>query len=164
MRGGWVAFGIVLAIIGAVLLFVPVTTQATQAVSDTNPYAANVTGFSITGTVAFTLTWTSSSVVELTAASCASVDFSAGNPCQGETLLGTQNGTSGSMSFNLKPGAALLIGTPNSPGGSADITLKSSLSTVGSILLVFGGLVFLVGLVLKKKARPAPAPTPAPAP
>ena len=50
MRTGFVVVGVVLVILGAVLMLVPLVPQASVTVSQSTPYVANITGFSITGT------------------------------------------------------------------------------------------------------------------
>jgi membrane protein DedA with SNARE-associated domain len=67
------------------------------------------------------------------------------------------------MNFNLNPGATLIIALGDSGGSSADITLKSSLSTVGSILVIVGIFLLIAGIVIRKKATPARPPVTPPA-
>ncbi len=169
MRIGFVVVGVVLIILAAVLMFVPIVTVASQTITPTQPYEANVTGYSITGSIPGSISWSSSSDVEIDVATCSSV--SSANACSGSVnALTPQNGTSGTFTFNVPTGGAVAVALVGA--GSASITVKLAQSTVGLILLVVGILLLLIGLVLKRSgsktapvmAEPAQTPPPPAAP
>ncbi len=159
MRVGFVVVGVVLIILAAVLMFIPIIQVASQTIGTLQPYEANVTGFSITGSIPGTVTWSSNSAVEIDVATCTSVTSS--NQCTGTVnTLPAQNGTSGTFSFNVPTGGAVAVAVLN--GGSASITVKLAQSTIGLLLLIVGIVLLLVGLVFGRKKATAPAPTMAP--
>jgi uncharacterized membrane protein len=169
VRIGFVVVGVVLIILAAVLMFVPIVTVASQTITPTQPYEANVTGYSITGSIPGSISWSSSSDVEIDVATCSSV--SSANACSGSVnALTPQNGTSGTFTFNVPTGGAVAVALVGA--GSASITVKLAQSTVGLILLVVGILLLLIGLVLKRSgsktapvmAEPAQTPPPPAAP
>jgi hypothetical protein len=164
---GLVAVGVVLLLIGAVLLFVPVVPQPNETVSSTAElpyYAAQVSGFALTGTTPIAVSWSvnGSNPVQIVAGACT-------GSCQNENTsqissLTTQNGTSGSFTLNQPNGGTILMGVVYG-GGPVTVTFKitTALSTVGSALLVIGILVLIAGLILRRtpKAPPAMASQPA---
>ena len=157
MRMGIVVVGIVLLVIGAVLLFIPISGQGTQTVSGSAPSAFSVSGFSITGSIPVKMAWTSSSTITIAAVACSGTCGSLA------TLSGLaiQTGTSGTITLNQPDGGQVLIGIFNSSGsggGSAQVTITTALTTVGSILLIVGILILIVGVVLKSKSKAMAAP------
>lgn len=162
MRIGWVVVGIVLLLIGAVLLFVPVVPQANETVSSSSStpyYAANVTGFSLTGNIPVAVSWSTSgnASVSIIAGACTS-------SCQSLSQVSSltfQNGTSGSFTLNQPDGGSIVMGVASS--GSSNVTFKIStaLTTVGTILAIVGILLLIVGIVLRKKSKGSASPAPA---
>ena len=168
MRGGIVVVGIVLIVIGAVLLFVPVAGQGSQTVNSgsSTPFElASVSGFSITGSIPISISWTSSGPAEVVAATCsATCDTSGGVSALGGVVL--QTGTSGSFTINQPNGGELVYGVVSTGGSSpvnATFTLTTALSTVGSALLIVGIVVLIIGAVLRSKSRMAAMPPAQPA-
>jgi hypothetical protein len=159
MRVGFVVVGVVLIILAAVLMFIPIIQVASQTIGTLQPYEANVTGYSITGSIPATVTWSSSSTVSIDVATCTSVTSS--NQCSGTVnTLPNQTGTSGTFSFNVPSGGAVVVAVLS--GGSASITVKLAQSTIGLILLIVGIVLLLVGLVFGRKKAAAPVPTTTP--
>lgn len=153
MRAGLVVVGVVVLIVGAALLFVPILPQANATVTyERAGYEANITGFSLTGSIAGTLAWNANQTVEFVFVSCPT------GPCSsGASTIETQNGTSGSISFSVPSGGevgARIVAGP--PGASATVKLTLSEPTWGSILVVAGVVILLAGLLLRRKPSPAP--------
>jgi uncharacterized membrane protein len=166
MRIGLVIVGVILLIVGAVLLFVPVVPQSNETVSSSSStpyYEASVSGYSISGSIPISVTWTSSGpAVEVAAGACSS---GCTNPSQVSSLT-FQNGTSGSFTLNQPNGGSIVMGEIYSGSSAVNVTFKitTALSTVGTILVPVGILILIVGAVLKGKGAKmaaAPAPTPA---
>ncbi len=159
MRIGWLVAGVVLLVIGAVMLFVPLVPQGSQTVqaSSSAPfYAGNVSGFSLTGNIPVSVSWTATTGVEVVAAAC-SAQCDSGNIASLSDLT-IQNGTSGSFTLNQPNGGSIIMGIATSSSGGAQATFKvtTALSTVGTILVVVGIVLVIVGVVLRsKKARAA---------
>jgi uncharacterized membrane protein len=164
MRLGLVIVGVILLVIGAVLLFVPVVPQANETVStsSTLPYDIfSVGGFSLTGSIPISVSWTSSSgAVEVVAAACSSCSSQNASSVSGVTI---QNGTSGSFSLSQPDGGEVLVGAIGSMSSPTNVTFKitTALTTVGSILVIVGIVVLILGAVLKSgKAKAAAAAAP----
>ncbi|MCI4336110.1 MAG: hypothetical protein L3K17_02805 [Thermoplasmata archaeon] len=165
MRAGIVVVGVVLLVIGAALLFVPLSPQPAQTLtqsSETTPAGFTIAGFSITGNIPITVTWSSNTTVLIVAVACSGT-------CANEnlsTLSGvTQTGTSGTFSLNVPTGGQVWIAAGSLAGApsSTTVNVKTALTTVGSLLLILGVLLLLVGLVLKSKSKAMRAPPPEPA-
>ena len=172
MRLGILVAGIVLVIIGAALTFVPVVPQGSQTVrsNSTAPYyAGSISGFSLTGSIPVSVSWTASSDVEIVAvaASCDGAGCSNATQISGATL---QSGTSGSFTLDQPDGGSIIMGVVSTPGGSsANATFKitTAVTTVGAILAIVGIILVIVGAVVRKGRKAttvAPAPTAWPAP
>jgi uncharacterized membrane protein len=159
MRVGFVVVGVVLILLAAVLMFVPLFTVSSETVPYDQVYTANVTGFSITGTIAGTLTWSTSSAVDFFFFTCSAVT---NDHCSGTNTSTNQSGTGGTFTFNVKPGGAIgggfIMGAP-----SASVTVKLAQDTIGLILLILGILLLLIGAATKRKMKSAPS-TPPPTP
>jgi uncharacterized membrane protein len=166
MRVGMVVVGVVLLVIGAVLLFVPVAPQPSQTMNESSietPYAFQISGFSITGNMPITVSWTSNTSVTLLAVACTG-SCNSGNI---STLSGVevQTGTSGTFNMNVPSGGTVEIGAAPLTGGPSTTTVNvtTSETTIGSILLIVGILLLIVGLVLKRKSKAMSAPPAMPA-
>lgn len=168
MRIGWVIVGVVLVILGAVLLFVPVVPQASETVSsssDTPYYVGQVSGFSLTGTIAVSVTWSAPSSVSIVAGACTSACANGSASNSSVTDLTLQSGTSGSFTLNQPNGGYIVMGvvSSNQAPTNATFTITTALATVGTVLVPVGVLVLIVGVIRKKKtAAPAPATTAVP--
>jgi len=161
MRIGIVIVGIVLLVIGAVLMFVPVAAQSAQNVdtSSSSPYAVlSVSGFSLTGNIPVSVSWTASGTVEVISAACsASCDTGNASAISGVTI---QTGTSGSFTLNQPDGGEILVGAinPSLSGAGQNVTfnITTALTSVGTILLFVGIVILIVGVVLRGKPKAAP--------
>jgi hypothetical protein len=163
MRIGFLVVGVVLVLLAAILMFVPLITVSTATISSEEVYTANVTGYSIVGTVAGSLSWTSTAPVTLSFVTCsvAATPTGGGYTCPGTGTSTNETGTSGSFAFALKSGGEIGAYFSGPSGASTSISVKLAQDTIGFILLVVGVLLFLAGLVLKHGAKPAPAVPPA---
>jgi uncharacterized membrane protein len=161
MRPVIVVVGIVLLIVGAVLLFEPVVPQANQTItSQSSPPVdiESVSGYSLTGSIAVHIAWTSVAPVTVVAATC-SANCNYNSSASGVTL---QSGTSGSFTLNQPNGGEIAFGAINltsGKGGNATFTISTALATVGTLLIVVGILLVIAGVILKSdKARSAVQP------
>src|SRR5690242_12221828 len=157
MRAGVLVVGILLAILGGILAFVPFIPTGSQTITAQQEWAFNVTAaFSITGTVPLSISWSSPTDVTVQLVTCDSVsDLTCTNEHDSE-----QNGTSGTFAVNPKVNGAvgLILGTP----GNATVTVREAQPTIGDALLIVGGLFVVAGIVLPRRKPPAPVPVPAP--
>ncbi|MCI4352422.1 MAG: AAA family ATPase [Thermoplasmata archaeon] len=158
--------GLVLAVVGAVLLFVPVVAQPSQTVQTTSstPYVAfTVSGFSLTGSIPVSVSWTSTASVTVLAAACSAQ--CSGNPSSISGLT-TQTGTSGKFTLNQPDGGAVVLGALNVGGAAAAVTFKvtTALTSIGSILLIVGILLLVVGILRWSRKAEMPAAAMAAAP
>ena len=163
MRKGILIVGVVLAVIGAVLLFIPVTPQASQSIDSNSatPFTLfQVSGFSITGSIAVSVSWTANTTVTMAAVTCSAA--CAGGNASSIAGLALQSGTSGSFTLGQPNGGYVLVGIFSSGSGSppahATLNVTTAQSTVGSIVLILGIVLLIVGVVLKSKSKMAPAP------
>ncbi len=160
MRVGWVAVGIALVVGGALFLVVPLEPLPSQTVSTsaTIPYyLGRVAGFSVTGAIPVSVSWTSDAPVEIFAGACAS-------HCTNATVSSVvaEYGLGGSFSLSQPDGGYILLGaTPSGAAGSpANVSFRitTALTTVGSILIGVGFVCLLAGLVRRKGPKP-PSPS-----
>jgi uncharacterized membrane protein len=164
MRAGLVVVGIVLAIIGAALLFVPVLPQSNETAtssSSTPYYAGSVSGFSLTGSIVVAVSWSTNgnTSVNVIAATC-------GGSCDNVSDVSgitSQNGTSGSFTLSQPNGGSIIMGVIYS-GEAVTVTFKitTTLSTVGTLLIVLGIILLILGIVLGRKSTAPTTPTPPP--
>lgn len=166
MRIGMVVVGVVVLIIGAALMFVPLSPQPSQTLtqsSTSTPYAFTISGISLTGSIPISVSWTSNTTVLLVAVAC-SGSCSSGNvsALSGATI---QTGTSGSFTLNVPTGGTveIAVGTITGSASSTTVNVTTALTTVGTILLVVGILLLIVGLVLKRKPKGMAQPPAMPA-
>ncbi len=164
MRAGLVVVGIVLAVIGAALLFVPVVPQSNETVSSSSstPYVIiSVGGYSLTGSVPVAVSWSTngSTSVEVLAGACSAT-------CNGSSSqisdITSQNGTSGSFTLNQPDGGSIIMGVvyAGSPAVAVTFKITTALSTVGTILVVVGILILILGVVLRRKPKASAASAP----
>lgn len=162
MRIGIVVVGVVLLVIGAVLLFVPLTPQPAQTLSSSSaaPYEFQVSGFSITGSMPVSVSWTSNTSVILAAVACSGTCSGNVSSLSGVVL---QTGTSGSFTLSVPDGGTVAIVAESSTGGpsSTTVNVTTAQTSIGSILLIVGILLLIVGLVLKRKSSKPMAASPA---
>ncbi|MFZ0830370.1 MAG: hypothetical protein WCB18_03800 [Thermoplasmata archaeon] len=156
--------GVALAIIGLVFSFVPLFNGPSGVLTPSKPDAAfnATTPFSLTGGWTIEVSWTSNHAVSLLVVVCRSINTSAPSlqkVCPG-AALSVLNGTSGSSSFWVPLSGVLLIGIVSNatPGLRVDVQLKPTLTVIGTIFVLGGAGVALVGLLPRRKpALPAPA-------
>ena len=164
MRAGIVVVGIVLLLIGAVLLFVPVSSQAAQNINESGA-TVQVGGFSITGNIPVAVSWTSSEPVTFYAAACTGT--CASGSITSLSGLKIQNGTSGSFMINQPNGGQIAFGfvptNISSTSATATVNMTTALTTVGSVLLIVGILILIAGAVMRSKSKMVAMPPPQPA-
>ncbi|MCI4320303.1 MAG: hypothetical protein L3K23_09300 [Thermoplasmata archaeon] len=164
MRAGLVVVGVILVVLGAVLLFVPLLPMQSQTVTSSNPDAFNITtAFSPTGNVQLSLTWTSSTSVEFLVLTCTGINLNGHNfssICQGHSIIGFENGTSGSFSFATKVGSTVLAGIVSPGSSSATVNVSGSSPLLATLFLVLGLILLIVGLILRKKVKAAKSHAP----
>jgi uncharacterized membrane protein len=164
VRITWVVVGVVVLVIGVVLQFVPVASQGSETVvggSDAPYWAGSVSGVSLTGSIPVSVAWSSSTAVTVLAG-VASGGCSSPTSVSG---VASQSGTSGTFTLNQPDGGCLLLESGPGTGGSSvnvTFTIKTALTTVGSAMIIFGVILVIVGLVLRRKSAKAPAPPNAP--
>jgi len=165
MRIGFVVLGVVLTLLGAVLMFIPLVTVSSQNISSNELYTANVTGYSITGTVAGTLTWSTNASTTFTFRTCsvAATPTLNGYTCPGTQTNSSESGTSGTFTFSARSGGEIVAYFDAGTGTTGSVSVKLAQETIGLIVLVLGVLLLLLGLVLKRPGKPVP-PAPSPTP
>lgn len=177
MRIWFVVIGVVVALVGATLLYVPVYPQPTQTVpalpGPPTYYIGNVTGAPITGKIPVSISWTANVTVTVIGGACT-------NHCVNFTDLSSvtlQAGTSGSFTVDQPIGGSIFFGANASGSTSGLVTFKvtSALSTLASALVIVGVVLALIGVFLRTQkpspaiatvpapGAPSPSPTPAPA-
>jgi uncharacterized membrane protein len=164
MRIGLLVAGIVLIVLGAVLLFVPVVPLQSQTVTSTSPDIFNVTtAFSPTGNLQLALTWSSATSTTFAVFTCGTINLAAHNVsgiCRGLSIIGFQNGTSGSFNFGTKVGSKVFAGIVSQRPGTASVNVSGTSPIIATLLIVLGLVLAIVGVALKKKVRAAAAPAP----
>ena len=188
MRKGLVGVGIVLAIVGAVLLFVPlfpstisVPASNTAGNGGTIGYNVYASSFSLVGGTSGTFAFSAPTSVDIAVITCTNAvttsqlgqvtsDAQFNADCGTNTTYGTSsingisfsNGTAGSFAVHIPSGGSLvwfaLSGQSSPPTVTVTMTLTSPLG--GLVLLVLGIVLLLVGVVLKSKKPKTPPGTP----
>jgi hypothetical protein len=164
MRGGIVVAGIIVLAIGLVLVFVPLAPQGSSKVnsSSTQPFEVlSVSGFSLTGSIPVSVSWSSEAIVLVAGASCSSSCETGSIQSLGGVAI--QTGTSGSFTLNQPDGGeivleAIPVSGNSSSGATTTFNVTTAMTTVGSAVAIVGIVIVLVGIVLRSK-RKAPAPT-----
>lgn len=165
MRVGLIVVGIVLLVVGAVLLFVPVVpqTETANSASDTPYYAASVSGFSLTGSIAVSVSWSTNGTVPVNVLAASA----SGNCSSASSISGivSENGTSGSFTLSQPNGGCIVMGVLYG-GSPVTVTFKitTALSTVGTILIPVGVILLILGAVLGRSPKSAAVPPPMMAP
>jgi len=153
MRPIWVAVGAVLIVVGVVLLYVPfvpqksITVPASQGPPDYE--VGTVPGSSLTGKIPVAFAWTSSVTVTVYGGTCS-------NPCSNYSELSgivVQTGTSGTFTVQQPVGGTIFVGanTSTGPAGSVSVKVTTAFSTLGSLFVIGGVALALVGLVIRPK-------------
>lgn len=173
MRWPWLVLGVALVVIGLVLVVVPVVPQGSGTVSygvtnggaHLSYYRVAESGLSLSGVIVVSVAWTAagSSAVEIIAAACSST--CGGNFSQLSDVT-VQTGKSGAFALDQPIGGSIAMGilsTENGSNASVTFRLVTTLSTVGSAMVVFGGALAIFGGVSRRKRasgsrEDAPAP------
>ncbi|HZY69427.1 MAG TPA: hypothetical protein VFF67_00405 [Thermoplasmata archaeon] len=174
MRGGVVAVGLILLILGFILAYVPIPGQTVPSttVTQSTPAILSVSSppfLFFTSTLPFSLSWTSSAAITVYVYACGSDSQCAAVTPNVTSPVVTGSGSSGSVSFTAQKGQYYEIyGKSSAATWTATFSATYAVPFVGGslgfFLLILGIVVLIVGLVLKKKQPPSPAPTTVPAP
>ena len=155
VRPKWVVVGAAISVLGVALLLVPLTPQASETVR--SQYVGSVSGFSLTGKIPVSVTWTSPEPVQIGAAACAAT-------CTLSDYRNTgavhQNGTSGSFTLSQPDGGSIIMGNVGPmpqivglPGPNITFRITTAPTTIGTGLAVIGGVVLIFGLILRSTKR-----------
>ncbi len=157
MRTAWLAVGAAAALVGAVLLFVPVVPQADQQVatdSATPFYEASYAGFSLTGSIVVSVSWTVGVgiPVQVAAAACRGTCSSVPHAAS----VTYQDGTSGAFTLDQPNGGSVIMGvlSNGSPAETVTFRITTALSPVASVVLLAGAAVVALGLYLATPPEP----------
>lgn len=162
MRGGTVAVGLVLLILGVVLWYLPIAGQMSttlsipagseESIGDPAPVAL------LTKTVSFTVSWSSSSSVTVRVYDCGTNQNSCSTITNATSPVASGSGSTGSLTWSGPKGEYFAV----VPSGSTTATISYSAPLANGLaglgLTILGFLVFLIGLARKAKTPPAPAP------
>jgi uncharacterized membrane protein len=158
MRWGLVVVGIILIVLGGVLMYVPLVPEASVHIDPSSPYYATLSGYSPTGKIPGSVSWTSPSSTEVVLQACTGqVSLF---ECNGTETTTFENGTSGSFSFSVPQGGSIILYTE----GNASANVKLAEPTYGAAVLGVGVILLVLGLVLRRRASGAPPAPPSSTP
>jgi hypothetical protein len=158
--------GVTLVVLGLVFSFVPLFAGPSKVLTPSQ----TIVGFNATTSVSLTrywaigVSWTSNQVVSMLIVVCHSVNLSASSlhtVCPG-ALFTVQNGTAGSGTYSVPLGGTIFVGIVSnaSHGLRVNVQLEPALTVIGTILLLGGAGVTIVGLLPRRKTRPPITPPP----
>jgi hypothetical protein len=153
-----VVVGIALLVAGVTFSTLPVDSEPSHAVSNTQPFAENLSGASITGSVAGTLAWTASAPVEFYFLTCSSRVTN--GLCEGSGTRAFENGTSGTFTFQVHVGGVVGGGFFNRTGVTGSVSVTLAPVTAGLVLLIGGAALWVVGVTPWKRILPPPSASP----
>lgn len=156
--------GIVLILIGIVLSYVPVVPEGTHTATVTGSSSAglgsfwyqfseNVSGYSVTGVIPVTISWTASAATDADAAACFGYCH---DVTQVESFMKTEGeGTGGSFSL-LQPNGgsiflALIQQTTPPASDNVSFSITAVLTVAGPLFLTSGTIAIILGGVLQRK-------------
>jgi hypothetical protein len=166
MRRWLMVLGIVLILVGIVLSYVPIVPEgshtATVALhsfasewSGWYQFSENVSGYSLTGVIPVTISWTASAGTDADAAACFGYCH---NITQVEDFMKTEGeGTSGSFSLLQPNGGSIILALiqqstpPASDNFSFSIT--AVLTVAGPVLLTLGTIAIILAGILRPKGE-----------
>jgi len=159
--------GIIVTILGAILSFVPLAPQPAGSLrtdSSSAFYALQAGGFSLTGGIPTTVSWSASESVQIVAYTepgpvCTMSGYSSPNGggynVPGSTAA-TDSGTSGSFTFE-QPESGCMVLAVNLPTGSGPVNVTYHVTTAettfGTLVLVPGIVLVIAGVVLRKNEK-----------
>lgn len=170
-----------LLISGGVLLFVPAVPDGphsvTPSVLETQQrwywVEQNVTGFTVTGSIPFTLDWSSSAELYLDYAICSKPQSNLSNfftggqsPAGCNEFYGLQGSAPQSNAWSVPPGGSVVLAWALLQFGPHNVsityTIWTGLTTAGPVLLTLGLIAVVLGVITLKGAlkpeRPEPRP------
>lgn len=159
MRAAVAGVGVVLALVGAVLWYVPVTTASSSIeVPVGEAFDFSVPGTLIIGPVPFTATWTASGPVNVTVYGCGS-----DSKCSAQTnstVVDRGMGATGSMKWTGKSGLYYLF-VPNATTNLTVTYVEPLLGGLGGLALLGIGIVVAVAGVSmhRRQGETPPAQT-----
>jgi hypothetical protein len=156
--------GIVLILIGIVLSYVPVVPEGTHTATVTGrsspgiwgfwyQFSENVSGYSVTGVIPVTISWTASAATDADAAACFGYCH---NVTQVSSFMQTEGeGTGGSFSLLQPNGGSIFLALiqQTSPPASDNFSfsITAVLTVAGPLLLTSGTIAIILGGVLQPK-------------
>jgi hypothetical protein len=169
MRPVILLVGIIIIVAGVVLLEVPFLQSSAKTVTATTPAHFHVTErVQVLASQPVSVSWSSNTSVTLVLRTCSSINLSANTwgQCTGGSNL-TETGTSGSVATNVPVGGYLwAVVLPTGGAGtnrSASVSVATGLPTEALGLWGLGGLIVIVGLLLRGRKKPVSAVEPSPA-
>ena len=167
MRKILTLLGVALVVAGLLLALVPLFAGPSKVLTPSQSVVAfnATTPISLTGAWPIGLSWSSNRAVSLLVVICQSVNQSASSLatiCPGAALT-RLSGTSGTETFNVPLGGVLLIGIVSnlSSGLAVKVALRPALAFLGTIVVIGGGGIVVVG-VLARRPTPKLPTTPEP--
>jgi len=163
MRIVVVIAGVVLILVWALFQFVPLAPQPVNPISTAGetPFEMfTVGGFSLTGTIPVSISWSASTIVTVVAAACPQACTNSNVSTLSD--ITEQSGISGSFTLNQPNGGGIILVVVSSAHESAgaDFTIITGLSTEAALTLFVGVAFLIAGVVLKRPQSLSPAPAP----
>jgi len=157
--------GVALVVAGLVFSFFPLVPGPSQELTPTQPEAIfnATTPISLTGGWNIGVSWSSNHLVSLLIVVCHSINLNAPTlqtVCPG-AALSVLNGTSGSDTYSVPLGGALLVGIVSnlSSGLRVHVQLTPALTLVGLLFVIGGAGVVVVGVWPRPKTRGSSLPS-----
>jgi len=175
MRRWVMILGIVLILIGIVLSYVPIVPEGNHTATVTfrssigiwtawYQFSENVSGYSVTGVIPVTISWSASAGTAADAAACFGYCT---NVTEVESFMKTEGeGTSGSFSLLQPNGGSIFLALiqQTTPPASDNLTfsITAVLTVAGPLLLTFGTITIIFAGILRPKgdARQPKVPPP----
>jgi hypothetical protein len=157
MRIVLVIAGIVVLLVGALIQFVPLAPQPVNPISTYGgtPFETfSVGGFSITGSITVSISWTASSPVTFIAAVCPSGCHSANVSSLSD--ITTQSGKSGSLTLSQPNGGEIILVALSNTSTGVNPTVITVWATEAAVVLFAGVAVVIAGVVWRSPRRAVP--------
>jgi hypothetical protein len=151
MRAGIIAVGVIIALLGIIVLEIPLASIGSGTVSLGNgmDFETSNTYFS----QSLTISWTATTAMVITIESCSSVNAATLN-CSNPSSLQVMSGTSGTYTFTAGSAQYFLI--TGTGLGSAAISVKGTIPTLGLIFIILGAIIAVIGVALRSKKQTTP--------
>jgi hypothetical protein len=162
--------GIVLIVIGIALSYVPIVPEGSHSATTTfsssagvwsewYQFSENVSGYSVTGVIPVTISWSASAGTDADAAACFG---HCTNVTQVESFMKTEGeGTSGSFSLLQPNGGSIFLALiqQTHPPASDNFTfsITAVLTVAGPLLLTFGTITIILAGILRPRGEVHPS-------